>query len=440
MSVTPIDASEQFWVIASHFASRRTDLLREWREGVLKDRNLPTADALPRSQFYDHVPQLLRAFEKILFAASGRAPAQESPKDEAASHGLQRWQQGYDLREVTVEWGRLHACLFEELERCHQQHPEISNQVMADARRELLKLCNEGITESTSQYFKLQQLEASGHVNDLVGTLKVLRQLENQRAELWRQAAHDLRGSLGVVVNTTEILKFIGPADPSQNEIFPLLHQGVASLQTILDDVLSLARLQAGHEQLEVKPIDVTKLVQDLCDNFRQLATDRGLFLKVVGPESLHVSGDSAKILRITQNLLINALKYTSAGGITVSWGESLTNDPDRWWLAIQDTGPGFHAGPGAPLIEALENATEESKQIDNQPAPGEGHNEERPSPKERQPDTRVQFQGQGEGIGLSIVKRLCELLMATVEVESNPNAGTCFKMIFPKNYPRANK
>ena len=77
------------------------------------------------------------------------------------------------------------------------------------------------------------------------------------------------------------------------------------------------------------------------------------------------VEGDAVKIRRIAQNLLINALRYTRVGGVTVSWGDSKENDAERWMFSVQDTGPGFHAGPGAPLVSALKAATIASHDID---------------------------------------------------------------------------
>ena len=71
------------------------------------------------------------------------------------------------------------------------------------------------------------------------------------------------------------------------------------------------------------------------------------VILKADGPHTLTVEGDPVKIRRIAQNLLLNALKYTSDGGVTLGWGDSRNNDPKRWMLCVHDTGPGIHSGPG---------------------------------------------------------------------------------------------
>ncbi|MBA3483785.1 MAG: HAMP domain-containing histidine kinase [Pyrinomonadaceae bacterium] len=200
---------------------------------------------------------------------------------------------------------------------------------------------------------------------------------------------------------------------------------------------MNLARLQAGEELRDVKPFDAAVMLKDLCENLQPLAIERGLFLKSDGPTTLSVEGDAGKIRRITQNLLINALKYTHEGGVTLRWGDSRNNDPERWMLYVQDTGPGFHSGPGAPLAGALKVATTESRAVEAKAGKGnEPPGSLRPiASVASPPDGRPVHQERGEGIGLSIVKRLCELLDASVELESKPSEGTTFRVVLPRHY-----
>jgi light-regulated signal transduction histidine kinase (bacteriophytochrome) len=174
-----------------------------------------------------------------------------------------------------------------------------------------------------------------------------------------------------------------------------------------------------------------------LCEHLQPLAAERGLFLKADGPATLSVEGDAVKIRRIAQNLLLNALKYTQEGGVTMRWGDSRNNNPEHWMLCVQDTGPGFHAGPRAPLAGALKEATKDAGQADE----NAGKGKEWPSSAEpvpslaSPPDRRRVHQERGEGIGLSIVKRLCELLDASVELESKPGESTTFRVVLPRRY-----
>ena len=157
--------------------TRRAAILQAWRKSVDNDPELTAPSSLPRTQFNDHIPELLDAFEKRLhvWPRQESAASEEQRKEDAASHGLQRWQQGYHLREVTREWGHLHLCLVDELENYSTAHPDLEPGVMPTAWRALAELCSQGVSESTTQYFQLQQTEAAGHVRDLEQTLEEVR-------------------------------------------------------------------------------------------------------------------------------------------------------------------------------------------------------------------------------------------------------------------------
>ncbi len=432
------DIEEQLKALALHLAARRDAIMQAWRKAVERDPEMTTGASLPRTQLNDHIPDLLDAFGLKLLAKTGQQKAEfkEEHKDDAAAHGLQRWQQGYDLREVTREWGRLQVCMAEELESYASANPEVEPGVMATARRAWTEICTEGVSESTAKYFELQQIEAVGNVRDLEQALRQMDAMERKRAELWREAAHDLRGNLGVVANATAGLSLQGVPDHLRDNFVRILNRNVSSLHALLEDVTSLARLQAGHEQRVERPFDAAALLKGLCERNATLVEERGLYLNTDGPGELAVEGDAVKVQRIAQNLLLNAIKYTPRGGVTVRWGDSRENDANRWMLCVQDTGPGFHAGPGAPLAGALEEATEEARHVEDAARGQDGpQDKDSDSSSPDEADSRPVQQAQGEGIGLSIVKRLCELLDATVEMESSPGEGTTFRILFPRSY-----
>jgi len=400
--------------LAAYLTGRRTAILEVWRAAIKRDPSLTTGDSLPRLQLFDHIPAILSTFERELRGSppdpsSAASAAQES----AAAHGLQRWQQGYDLREVTRELGKLNECVVAELDSYARTNPHVGSEVLMLARRIWSALAGTGIEESVAQYFQLQQREAAGHVEDLESALAEIRELEQQRADLWRQAAHDLRGNLGVVANATVGLAQGGLREATRDDFVRILMRNVTTLHHLLDDVTSLARLQAGREQRQIEPIDVSPILQQLCEGIRPLAQQRRLFLRCDGPAGFAADGDPVKIRRIAQNLILNAVKFTRDGGVTVSWGDSEADDHKRWELCIADTGPGLHTDAGTPLARALEPGTASDPSNADGVVRGES----------------------GEGIGLSIVKRLCELLDATLEMQSTPHVGTTFRILFPRRY-----
>jgi signal transduction histidine kinase len=422
--------------LAQYLSGRRETILQSWRNAIKKDPALTTSDSLPRAALYDHIPSLLATFERQLDIWRADEVVSVAAQNSAAAHGLQRWQQGYDLREVTRELGKLNECVVDELESYTRAHPGISHAAIATARRIWAALCSTGIEESVGKYFQLQQQEAAGHVKDLESALAEIRTLEAQRGDLWRQAAHDLRGNLGVVANATVGLTHSGLRDASRDDFVRILMRNVTSLHHLLDDVTSLARLQAGREERRIEPIDVTPIMQQLCEGIRPLAQERRLFLRCEGPPGFAADGDEVKIRRIAQNLVLNAVKYTRAGGITVRWGDSLADDSKRWELCVTDTGPGLHTDSGKPLADALEETTlplpspdgtrsSDTQRLPEGTSPTSGETDRAPaSPAEA-----------GEGIGLSIVKRLCDILDATIELKTEQNLGTSFRILFPRHY-----
>ena len=425
---------EELDAVAAHLRERRQAILHAWRAAADADPQLTAANSLPQSQFNDHIPDVLDVFERKLQAwPEDPPPLEQKQTKDAASHGLQRWHQGYRLREVTREWGHLQLVLLDELERYASAGAHRSPEAIAIARRILSELCISSVSDSTSEYFELEKLDAAGHVRDLARTLNEERKLQRDRAELWRQAAHDLRGHVGAVVNATTGLSSSAAPVAIREKFLLLLQRSTSSLHMMLDDVMDLARLQAGQELLDVKQFDAARLLRELCEELHTQADERGLYLESGGPDSLIVEGDAVKTRRVAQNLLINALKYTREGGVTVNWGDSKENDPDRWMFTVHDTGPGFHAGPGAPLVSALKAATAASHEIDRKA----GVDPESADTNRSAIDTdrREVNQPRGEGVGLSIVKRLSDLLNATIELESRAELGTTFRVILPRRY-----
>ncbi|MEO5862515.1 MAG: sensor histidine kinase [Burkholderiales bacterium] len=432
------EQNKQFTSLAAHLSSRRDAILQHWRQLVEADPRLTTASYLSRAQFNDHIPEVIDAFERELCLPKpiDQAEASASQREGAAEHGTHRWQQGYDQRQVMCEWAHLQLCLLDELERHHAAHTELEFGVMTTARRALTHLCSEGAIESATRYAQLQQVEASGRLRDLEQALAQVNELERQRALLWREAAHDLRGNLSVVKNAALGLNKDGVPDGVRAKFLVSIQKGVESLHALLTDLTDLARLEAGHEHRSLKRFDVATVLQDLCGNYQETAARRGLFLTVEGPPSLNVDGDAIKVARIAQNLLVNALMYTDRGGIIVTWKLENEGAPERWMLCVQDTGPGFDTGQVNPIARQLKQATEEAQDVEDKDANAAGSPSGEPAPTLTSLSSGQSPRApMGEGIGLAIVKRLCEILDASLELQTAPGEGTTFRIIFPIRY-----
>ena len=434
------DPHSEYARIAARFNKQRGSILARWRAAVDGDPKVSAVASLARAQFVDHIPRILDAFERSLrarYAADERA-AQSEQRAGAAEHGENRWLHGYNSRETMREWGHLHLSMLEELESFALERPKSAAEALGTARVMLARLFVDCMVESACSHAALERAEAASRLEELERAHEGLRALDSERTELWREAAHDLRGTVGAVKLAATALGHVAipssgkpEATTQLSEFVGRVRRSAESLETLLSDLIELTRLEAGREHREVVTFDVAGTIAALCDSLQPLATERHLFLKCHTPSELRIQGDIVKVSRIAQNLILNAIKYTESGGVLVSCAAAPAGDVERWILCVQDTGVGLERASDTPLAQVISAATRESQAIAAQA-------EQMPtelssvtpasSPIEATPAA-------GEGIGLSIVKRLCELLDASIELQTRRGRGTTFRIVFPSQY-----
>ena len=427
-------APAEFAHIAAHLHARRDAILARWRLAVDNDPKVSAVASLARTQFIDHVPRILDAFEHALRArdAGDERVAQTEQRAGAADHGESRWLYGYDSRETMREWGHLHICMAEELESCAVQRPDSVSLTVSTARLMLTKFFVDCMVESAASHAALDRTAAESRLEELEGASSQLRALHGERTELWREAAHDLRGTVGAVKLATAALGHVAASTgqavaPQLPEFVGRVRRAVESLEALLSELIELTRLEAGREHREIARFDAAAALVELCDSLQPLASERRLFLRCEAPPELRVEGDAIKLRRIAQNLILNALKYTESGGVLVSCARQ-PGDVERWSLCVQDTGVGLDRASGTPLAQVIRAATREANSV----LPDtDSHSAKAPTLSSQSTDTRPS----GEGIGLSIVKRLCELLDASIELETQRGRGTTFRLVFPSRY-----
>jgi signal transduction histidine kinase len=429
--------SEQLNALSEFLGAQRDTILQCWRKAADSDPKQTTVRALTRGQFNDHIPEMLDAFERRLRALPGDAADQAAvvaSKKEEVKHGLHRWQQGYRLQELMHEWGHLQVCIFQAVETFAAAHREFERETLVEANHLMITLVNEAMSESTAQYERMQQAEASGRLSAVEGALASISEIERRRAALIHEAVHDINGNVYSVAMAAKILGEPDIPAGDRADFTQLLDGGVQAVSDMLNELKELARLEAGREIREVSEFDAAALVRDLGRANRPIAADKGLFLEVAGPDALPVCGDPGKVRRLLQNLLLNALKYTGQGGVTLSLGR----EEETWWLMVKDTGPGIPASPDAPMVIGLREATASARESDEKAAASAGKISQVLVPAlGRAGAMYPTHQQPGEGIGLSIVKRLCELLDASLEMESSAGRGTTFRVVLPRHYPR---
>ncbi|GAB3752393.1 hypothetical protein GCM10028817_16860 [Spirosoma pomorum] len=215
-----------------------------------------------------------------------------------------------------------------------------------------------------------------------------LQQQIDQRSELLRQSAHDLKSYFGIVRGIVDLL-FRARTPKERQRMMSILQRNVQQAQLLLTQLLDVTRFEAGREQLQLTSFDVVDLLNELTEVMRPVAQEKNLWLRTQGVSSMVIEGDRVKLYRIAQNLLQNAIKYTRVGGVQLDWQTGVSEH--EWHLTVTDTGPGLSAG----------------HQL-----------------------------ASGEEIGLLIVRQLCDLLGGRLSVIEPIEGGTQFILSFSRQYP----
>lgn len=415
--------------LARYLANERDAILRAWRSRVDAETEASVLTRLSRAEFRDDIPQFLDRL-----CAALRGTATPATGRFARSHGAQRWQHGMSVEAIAGEWGLLHEVLADHIAGASAHGVEVDAPSLHAAYRILAEQIGRGIALSVAEFDKRQRIEAEARMRDLEAACAQHDEKDRQRGRSLHEASHDLRGSLQLVQILCDLLRR-QPADPRTQEIVVRLCDATQSVNQLVRDLLDLARLEAGREKRHIDALDAAVELRDLCEAMQPMAAAEGLELTTRGDPRLPVRGDRLKIRRIAQNLVLNALKYTRAGVVEVGWHPE---SPHRWLFYVRDSGPGLMDSTAAKLGRSLEEAA----------VPGDAAADTTPHLHElpRLPVDAVPVpsggsaavERHGEGIGLSIVRQLCELLDAVVEVESAPGRGTMFRILMPTDYPEA--
>jgi signal transduction histidine kinase len=421
MTISPLPPDTQLGQLATFLFSRREAIMTNWHTTCDSDPSLKILAALTREEFTDQVPALLTVLEKRF----RHEPDGVLPYQIAREHGLHRWHKGYSLHELLSELSHLHQTLLAELGTFWAHRTDTNQAVLLMAHQQVGALIHEAIEGSIAQYDEFQKAEATERALNLQRALDDINELGRQRGALLRIASHDLRSSFSVIQGAASLLDLPDNTEEERTEMVQILNRNFPRLAAMLTELMDLSRLEAGREDLQIKPFDAAELLRGLIESAMPLAQEQGLFLKGDGPAYLPVMGDATKVYRIAQNLLVNALKNTQYGQVSVSWSRE---NQFRWTLSIQDTGPGLSSGAAVWLSDQLRPSPESvavfpentPEKVQPTPAPTDD------------PSVTAGRQPEGEGIGLYIVKRLCELLSASLDVETRLGAGTLIRVRFP--------
>jgi signal transduction histidine kinase len=399
--------------LSAYLAARREAVLNTWRTACQTDPAFNTTAGLSREDFNNKVPFMLNEFERRL----RQQPLEVDVGLLAEEHGLHRWQKGYVLHELLSEVQHMNRILLEEYRQYWLLNPVAYPEPIVQSYEHLAwftTLCMKG---SIEQYTELQRIAASSRAQTLEKTLEELNELIRQRGDLLRTTSHDLRGSFGVIQGSASFLELMDADESERKEMVTMLNRNLTTVRNMVVQLMDLARLEAGQEPVAINAFNAGELLHSIVICYQSLAQEKGLVLKSDGPTELMVESDPILMQRIVQNLVLNALKHTDSGWVSVSWS---SEDQYRWIISIQDSGPGLPRQQADTLAQVLSPDSESTASTGFASLPA----------KAREATTVLASKaGQGEGIGLSIVKRLCELLGASLETETKTGWGTLFRI-----------
>ena len=168
-----------------------------------------------------------------------------------------------------------------------------------------------------------------------------LRELDRMKDELSAVVIHELRNPVGVIRGYTEMLLDSPTLTAVERRHAGVVERTTLHLQRLVDDLLHLARLDAGHLSIDPRPMPGDRLLRDVIDNHLPSAAAKHVTIETLIKPDLAVHADAQRLRQALDNLLSNAIKYTPEGGtVTVSAGHR----DDAVLITISDTGIGIPA------------------------------------------------------------------------------------------------
>jgi PAS domain S-box-containing protein len=227
-----------------------------------------------------------------------------------------------------------------------------------------------------------------------------LDELERVKGQLLANVSHELRTPLALVLGSTRKLLAAEGQEAEARRDLEAIERSARTLLKHVNDLLDVARLQAGGMPSHPMAVDLAGLVRRTAALFEGAARERGVDLGVTGPESLLAAVDPDHLERVVLSLVSNALKFAPAGGrVRVE----LRGRGARVTLVVADNGPGVRAGMRAAIFEPFRRGEDQTSRCVG-----------------------------GTGLGLAIARGLVGLHGGTLQVREAPGGGALFRVDLP--------
>ncbi|KUG08230.1 hypothetical protein ASU33_08580 [Solirubrum puertoriconensis] len=278
------------------------------------------------------------------------------------------------------------------------QHAQEVALVVSREKEELQERTNHELAERAAELQRAYQ-----ELHESIRTSHHLQELDELKTKFFTNISHELRTPLTLIISPLEQLLSEAQQQPDQPAPpeYVLMLRNARRLLQLINQLLDIARLEAGQMHLAAAPVDMVRTVRTSVSSFESLAVSHAVALRFETElDNLEVYLDADQFDKILYNLLGNAFKFTPAGGEVIV---SLGQQAGRAVLRVQDTGVGIPA-EHVPLI------FDRFHQVD---------------------DTQTR-RHEGSGIGLALVKELVTLHHGSIRVSSALGEGTTFVVELP--------
>ena len=231
-----------------------------------------------------------------------------------------------------------------------------------------------------------------------------LQRASEAKSRFLSSVSHELRTPLSSTLALCDLLlaRTDGPLREEQERQVKYIRAGAESLLTLVNDLLDLARIEAGKTTIDSKTFEIDDLFSALRGMFRPLHRNNRVVLVIEAADDLGpIHTDESKVSQILRNLVSNALRFTEEGEVRVR--ARIERNLGHVIFSVADTGIGIDPEDCARIFDEFE-----------------------------QVEGRLQTATKGTGLGLAVSRRLAALLGGELEVDSRPGAGSTFTLSLP--------